>query len=83
MNWIRMQLTWIRLALVGEWHRWVTIPLARWRDPVPKDEFDSSLDMDVPAMFRMTKRERRIYLDDLTWRRHLAHEQDFVAGDHQ
>ena len=74
------QLWALRFAMIGEWARWVKIPLSRWRNPVPDDEFDSSLDLEPAAMLRMGNKERQDYLNDITWRRHLAHEKDLARS---
>ncbi|MEK7460008.1 MAG: hypothetical protein AAB628_00430 [Patescibacteria group bacterium] len=40
------------------------------------DEFHSSLDMDIVAMYNMTESEREVYGRDLVKRRIIAHERD-------
>lgn len=75
-RWLESRLAEFGYVTRVEWRRRVTIPLARWLRTVPKDEFDPSLDLDVPAMLRMTEKERRIYDQDLARRRYRAHERD-------
>ncbi len=41
---------------------------------IRKNEFHSSLDMDGVAMLKMSDKERKKYLSELTRRRQLAHE---------
>lgn len=43
---------------------------------VRRDEFHSSLDMDIVAMYNMTEAEREAYIWDLVKRRNIAHERD-------
>jgi hypothetical protein len=43
---------------------------------IRKDEFHSSLDMNMEAMLEMTDKQREEYLNDLAKRRHIAHERD-------
>ena len=43
---------------------------------IREDEFDKSLDMDGYAMMDMNKEDRKKYLNDLSRRRRIAHEQD-------
>ncbi|PCI19827.1 hypothetical protein COB64_02930 [Candidatus Wolfebacteria bacterium] len=43
---------------------------------IRKNEFHSSLDMDVQFMFTMNERQQEKYLDDLTRRRNVAHRRD-------
>ena len=66
----------IHIGFVCEWHKRVVVPFVRWRNPVPKSEFDPSLNMDVLAMSRMSDKQLDRYLKDLAWRRHLAHERE-------
>ena len=46
---------------------------------VRKDEFHSSLNMDVVAMHNMTEAERTTYQWDLIRRRNIAHERDLAS----
>lgn len=43
---------------------------------IRKDEFHSSLDMDIDAMIYINEKKRNEYLDDLERRRHIAHIRD-------
>lgn len=43
---------------------------------IRKDEFHSSLDMDVIAMLDMNKKDRDKYINNLMIRRNIAHEKD-------
>ena len=43
---------------------------------IRKDEFHSSLDMDVMAMLDMNKKDRDKYINNLMIRRNIAHEKD-------
>ena len=47
-------------------------------DPIPEDEFDPSLDLDLPMMMRMNEEEKFTYSQIISRRRRLAHESDFV-----
>jgi hypothetical protein len=43
---------------------------------IRKDEFHSSLEMDLDAMWYMSSKQVSKYLEDLTNRRRIAHERD-------
>ena len=59
------------------WNRGVKLQWNRlW---IRKDEFHSSLNMDVNAMLEMSQKQRDAYIKDLCKRRQIAHERDFAA----
>ena len=60
------------------WNRGIKLQWDRlW---VRKDEFHSSLNMDVNAMLGMSKKQRDAYIKDLCRRRQIAHERDLASS---
>ena len=58
------------------WNRGIKLQFDRlW---VRKDEFHSSLNMDVNAMLGMSKKQRDAYIKDLYRRRQIAHKRDLA-----
>lgn len=74
------RILWLEIkALPGKtkrlfWNRGIKL---QWnRLYVRKDEFHSSLDMDVGAMLDMNPKQRARYIQDLVRRRQIAHKRD-------
>lgn len=58
------------------WNRGIKLQWNRlW---VRKDEFHSSLDMDVDAILGISQKQRDMYIEDLCKRRQIAHEKDLM-----
>lgn len=56
---------------------WNKRVLLWWRKLwIRKDEFHSSLDVDAKAMVEMDQKEMEKYIEDLAYRRNLAHRRD-------
>lgn len=47
---------------------------------IRKNEFHSSLDIDIFAMSVMNKKEQAAYLLDISKRRQIAHDRDFAGN---
>jgi hypothetical protein len=60
------------------WDRGVKLQWNRlW---IRKDEFHSSLDMDINAMFEMSQKQRDAYIKNLYKRQQIAHERDLASN---
>ena len=58
------------------WNRGIKLQWNRlW---IRKDEFHSSLNMDIVAMLAMSQKQRKAYEKDLLKRRQIAHERDLM-----
>ncbi|HRY27547.1 MAG TPA: hypothetical protein P5323_00210 [Candidatus Moranbacteria bacterium] len=58
------------------WNRSIKLQWNRlW---IRKDEFHKSLNWDSEAVLGISQEQRKIYVDDLVKRRHIAHERDLM-----
>jgi hypothetical protein len=84
----RSQLKWYwdKLYARADWSYgirtfWIKRKLKRQENYIPKNEFDSSLDLDLATLLALNDEDSYKYIKGITRRRRLAHEQEMLEDD--